>query len=435
MNNHRSSEHVYFNCDQCEFEAEDKDKLKKHQEDKHVCNAHILEIKELTKYLQTVEEDRDKINSALMDTAEALKKEKDNGKKDKETIKTIHTQLKECREELTKFVEANEILLEENKTMKKIKNMKEKIDERNEKPEEVIVIEDCEDTEDKDTNADIDDLEAARVFLRNKQARDTKANKPTQTGARPKIFTCGKCRFEVKTEAKLKGHATVHEEGNVNYVKMLNCDRCPLLFKTMGLLRRHFKTEHGINMQTIPDNQDGARSRTQNKEMEDTRIKCDQCDFAATSQHLLIEHLDRKHTNKPSRCNNCGMMADNQKMLIKHMESCQKHSQQKQKVHPVCKFWLKGICNFDKFNCRFSHQGPHQKPPQCRNKSNCVFWPNCKFAHEEKLCRYQENCLNVNCTFVHLTNDFLGEGQNHPAPNIQLYQEFPQFPQQVWRPW
>jgi hypothetical protein len=190
----------------------------------------------------------------------------------------------------------------------------------------------------------------------------------------------------------------------------------------MGLLRRHFKTEHGINMKTIPENQDGAKSHTQNEKEKDTRIKCDQCDFEATSQHLLIEHLDRKHTNKPSRCNICGMMADNQKMLSRHIESCQKQSQQKQKVHPMCKFWQKGIFNYDKFNCRLSHQGPHQEPPLCRNKSNCVFRPNCKIAHEEKLCRYQENCLNVNCTFVHLTNDFLAEGQNQTWKKLQALQ-------------
>ena len=141
--------------------------------------------------------------------------------------------------------------------MKKIEAAKEELTNLKDKMEEVVDIEDCEDTDEKDS--DISDIEAARVFLRNKNGGGINDNKQKvepnkrQTGTKPKIFKCGKCGFEVQTEAKLKGHSTIHEKGNVNYVEMVKCSRCEYVFKTVGLLRRHLKSEHGINFTSIPE--------------------------------------------------------------------------------------------------------------------------------------------------------------------------------------
>ena len=107
-----------------------------------------------------------------------------------------------------------------------------------------------------------------------------------QTGTKPKIFKRGKCCFEVQTEAKLKGNSTIHEKGNVNYVEMVKCSRCEYVFKTAGLLRRHLKSEHGINLTSIPESQDGAKSlpRQQAENGTETRvINCDRCSFKATN--------------------------------------------------------------------------------------------------------------------------------------------------------
>ena len=75
---------------------------------------------------------------------------------------------------------------------------------------------------------------------------------------------------------------------------MLKCDRCILLFKTAGLLRRHLKEQHGIKLNSIPDNQDGARSLPQQegRNSESAKIKCDQCAFKARGNIELIAHLD-----------------------------------------------------------------------------------------------------------------------------------------------
>ena len=50
-------------------------------------------------------------------------------KKDTKSIDALKEELNECRKEITNYVEANEILLEENKTLKEIRKTKDKIKE------------------------------------------------------------------------------------------------------------------------------------------------------------------------------------------------------------------------------------------------------------------------------------------------------------------
>ena len=148
----------------------------------------------------------------------------------------------------------------------------------NNNQDDVVEIEDCTDVDEEESNADIGDKEATEVLLRNKKQRDSQGKKTTKNGTRPKSLKYEKCLFEVNTATKLKCHKTIHEQGNVNYVEMLKCDRCILLFKTAGLLRRHLKEQHGIQLNPIPDNQDGARSLSQpeGRNSESAKIKCDQ---------------------------------------------------------------------------------------------------------------------------------------------------------------
>ena len=245
---------------------------------------------------------------------------------------------------------------EENKILKEIEKTKDKVDELSNKPEEVVVIEDCEDTDDKEDNSDISDAEAAEVFLRNMRVKEgnqnnRKQNPTNQSGTKPKSFQCERCMFEVKSETKLKGHKTVHEKGNVNFVPMVECERCAVLFKTTGLLRRHLKVEHGINLTSIPDSQDGARSLP-NKEDSATksrpqRIRCDQCDFMAETKHILIAHLEEKHSKQTCRCKTCGMTADNKAQLNKHIQDCHKPNKDVSRIRRVCRFWQSESCTFD----------------------------------------------------------------------------------------
>jgi hypothetical protein len=119
--------------------------------------------------LQKVEEERNALKSELIDTIETAKKDRVKIKKDKESIDALKEELNEGRKEINNYVEAKEIVLKENKTLKEIRKTKDKIKEMNKKPEEVVEIEDCEDAVQEQINGDIDDNEAARVFLENKR--------------------------------------------------------------------------------------------------------------------------------------------------------------------------------------------------------------------------------------------------------------------------
>ena len=267
------------------------------------------------------------------------------------------------------------------------------------------------------------------MFLENK--RDAEGIKTTQTGTKPKRFKCEQCIFEVKTQTKLKGHKTIHDVGNVNYVQMKNCDKCGLLVKTTGLLRRHMKTNHGINMTSAPVNQDavGARSvpnENINQQEQVNRIKCDRCEFRAATKKGLVDHLDKKHSLGAFRYKVCDMVANTQEQLTKHNLTCH---WQNDKVRKICQYWQKGQCNFDKKECRFFHPDP----PKCRYKSDCEFLPNCKFGRDEKLCRYQENCLNFYCAFVHHNTHFFSKWPKCRSTKYPVISGIS--PAQMWRPW
>ena len=107
----------------------------------------------------------------------------------------------------------------------------------------------------------------------------------------------------------------------------------------------------------------------------------------------LLEHLEMKHTQN-FRCDVCHMKADSNMQLRKHKTVCNLKSNQPKEV---CPFWRKGMCRFDEKNCKFLH--PPQ--PKCRNQKNCIFWPQCKYAHDDMRCRFQERCWNQNCEFSH----------------------------------
>ena len=358
---------------------------------------------------------------------------KQSGKLKKEhsvKMKEVTDQLSSCRDEIKLYVENNTKLKEEIKVLKGIKEAQEEIDKESD-PEVVEIEED---------DSDISNEELADVYLRNKN----------DTGTKPKNkLKCISCAFEAKDEKLLRGHMSLHRPGNGNYEGGVlsykdgySCNRCSESFKTMGLIKRHMKTKHGITITASPPDVDGAKSHPKDK----VWIKCDRCNYKAETKEDLIKHLDAYHVTKQVRCNICQMMADSNAHLKDHMENQhnsrnnrtwrENFHKQKQKPtnqKPVCKFWLKGNC-FHGQDCRFSHTNFDNNTILCRDGDYCLFWPNCKYTHVE-MCRYQENCLRQNCPFVHGNANFLESGQNMPAPNINSQQDFPPFPQQHWRPW
>ena len=215
---------------------------------------------------------------------------------------------------------------------------------------------------------------------------------------------------------------TKHEEGNVNYVEMYKCDKCSILLKNAGLLRRHLKSKHSVQHASLPELRTGGQAN--NAENVTNTVKCDHCEHRARTKAHLMEHHKSKHSPKNHKCEECGMSATNQGQLDNHIKAC--HS--KLKTKKLCKFWMKGYCLYVDASCRFEHA----IPPQCRNGNSFRFWPNCRFTHDKVACRFQEQCLKPNCPFVH---HFLAQGPTPRSPNINSHQEFPQFPQQMWRPW
>ena len=67
----------------------------------------------------------------------------------------------------------------------------------------------------------------------------------------------------------------------------------------------------------------------------------------------------------------------------------------------------------------------------------CNAWPNCNFEHteERKPCNFQENCLNINCTFEHFyQEEYFGVPNQTNILGVNSIIEFPPFPP-VWGPW
>ena len=221
----------------------------------------------------------------------------------------------------------------------------------------------------------------------------------------------------------------------------------------MGLVRRHMKIQHGINITAAPSTQGGAKRNGE----QNVLMKCDRCSFKAKTKEELLKHLDANHTNKQERCNICQMVADDKVQLMNHMKSHNSQNvfgttrdnysnnyrnqnmnalnQPGQNQKTVCRFWVRGNCSRGG-ECRFDHPRVQISPVMCRDGDYCLFWPQCKFTHvETRMCHYQDRCFRQNCQFIHENPGFLEDGSRFPAPNIQSYQEFPQLPEQMWRPW
>ena len=129
----------------------------------------------------------------------------------------------------------------------------------------------------------------------------------------------GKCLFEV----------TDKSEGT--HDKACKCDVCDILVKTVGLLRRHMRCEHGIQHVIMQENNPGNKNKTNYVKHS---VKCDLCSYKAETKTKLTEHLDNKHTQRNHRCEECGMRADNQDQLNRHIKAS--HAMMRKKT--TCKF-------------------------------------------------------------------------------------------------
>ena len=118
------------------------------------------------------------------------------------------------------------------------------------------------------------------------------------------------------------------------------------------------------------------------------------CNFEATSNKILTEHIRKKHTVNDQTvfsCRKCRYETIMENNLIEHMKN--KHSQdeipkRESQENIPCIYWNHGYCS---------------KADRCR------------FAHVEiPACHLQENCRKYQCPLYHnnkTLNTFLGRGQ------------------------
>ena len=212
----------------------------------------FVKLEEKEKILRLEKAKFDEEKKALQEEVKRLTKlNKDNLPK----MKEVAEQLSGCREEMKMYVEMNTKLREENNVLKRIKEAQDILE--NDGEPEIIELE--------RESSDISDEEAANVYLRNKKV----------TGTRPKNnLNCTHCNFVAKDETLLRGHMSMHQPGNGNYENGIlsykdgyKCNRCGEAAKTMGLIKRHMKTQHNINLTVAPPHIDGARSQQNQKKI------------------------------------------------------------------------------------------------------------------------------------------------------------------------
>ena len=249
------------------------------------------------------------------------------------------------------------------------------------------------------------------LFMEQKQRRSSRTSPATEANNHNKRIQCNKCQFVANSDALLKDHVQKHAQ---------KCSQCEETFKTKGLLKRHIKVVHGHKNDEEPACTD----------VPTVSIKCDKCDFQGKSKYQMEKHMKVRHEDNQERthisnksgsleCTFCDFRGKSRSQMEKHQ--LVRHMEK-----PECHFWRRGLCRQGS-QCNFAHTA---LPPVCRYSSFCLFWPRCKFSHPE-MCKFQNECANSNCNFVHVNTEelaFLWEGRK---TNIQQQSQEPP----VWRPW
>ena len=156
-------------------------------------------------------------------------------------------------------------------------------------------------------------------------------------------------------------------------------------------------------------------------------------------------------------CSLCDFVTHDKSILSKHIVVAMGH-----RINILCRYFINGFCKAG-VRCNFIHKqqsnlnllssayspsysqvvnngynrytrnslfNNQKKNVQCRFYDRCYKYPNCNFAHNE-ICKFQQNCQNIYCRFVHLNEsnqvqyhpfldkNFLGVNANWRFPLVQ----------------
>ena len=257
------------------------------------CKVKEKEIEELKDNNGQLEAKLNKLMDEVTNykkTLEKMKRDKAKVEKDNETNKKdLSDQLSKSYAEVKRYCNENTILLEEKKVLMGIHQVNSDLHEklRNIRKQDEITI------ESEDVVTDDDDEESVAYNLQQRARRFNRtmpaaeASGPSNqnagadqrtTGANAKVYKCDECDFQTSNGTHIKGHKTGHKN---------QCSLCNLMFKTVGLLRRHMKDEHNTKL---------GQERQQNGES--NLIKCSECRFEATTNENLKKHFEDRHNTR-----------------------------------------------------------------------------------------------------------------------------------------
>ena len=233
------------------------------------------------------------------------------------------------------------------------------------------------------------------------------------------LVKCNQCEKEVEN---LKEHMEVHMNQDVIEEEMNVDDKADIQDEVWKQPKSHMKkkksdvvkekpvvsNKDNKSKNEIPDKENLKEHTGQHNQMS---LKCNQCDKTYGNMSKLRRHDWRSH--REVNCNICGEMLNSRQSISGHRQA--KHQMNK---IAICKYYPECI---DEDECFFKHEEQNEEID--KNRMFCTEGEECSNQSCTKseayhkntknfLCRFQENCNKLKCSFKHTIERkaFLGVG-------------------------
>ena len=391
------------NCKSCGKTVTNQEDREKHMK---VCHEELMKSKEyleLKKEFEDLKVEYEKLKIAyneLVNKVGDKDGEDSNLKKLKAEVKKLKNDYKIMNEAIQKET------LERNKAETKLKVLKDTVSAKEKletyKAKEAEKVKDVEENDDSSMVVDDEVWEEPR--RRNRKRKNSLTSQSWSF--------CKKCEQTFSTQDQLKKHERSHtqEESSV-------CSVSENKFKTMNELGVHEKSHEpekvkqryscnicGHNLETQAKLWEHKKDHT-SISSENKRVKCNKCEKDYSNMSKLRRHDWRAH--REIDCNICDEK-------LKSREEIKDHRQIKHRMPRkiACKFFPDCI---DEDECLYSHEELEKTKNVCADGDMCLN-QSCEFSEANHLksksilCKFQENCNRINCTYKHTTERkaFLG---------------------------